>query len=64
MDLRTGRTYATVEEARKAGVPKSDIAHLVDQYQRFDEIRKMIPRVEFSKFPFKSFKNIKETVNE
>lgn len=26
MDLRTGRTYETLDDARKAGVPDSDIA--------------------------------------
>jgi len=28
MDLRTGKTYDTVDEALAAGVPASDIAHV------------------------------------
>lgn len=50
MDLRTGKTYATVEEARADGVPESDLAHVVNPV--LGELRK-IPKVEFSKGSFK-----------
>ena len=58
MDLRTGRTYSTVEDARAAGVPESDIAHVVITPEQQDIIN-AIPKVEFMKHqPFASFKNI------
>lgn len=46
MDLRTGQTYATREDALEAGVPASDIAEIV----RRDED---IPEVRFMSGPFK-----------
>ena len=46
MDMRTGRTYETLDEALKAGVPESDIAH-VEQHGD-DE-----PLVTFATGPFK-----------
>lgn len=58
MDLRTGRTYASVEAARADGVPESDIAHVVWP----EAITKMVdgiplhrpePKVSFSKGSFK-----------
>lgn len=47
MDMLTGETYATREEAVKAGVPDSDIAETV----RGDS---SIPEVRFSSGPFKN----------
>ena len=47
MDLRTGETYATKEEALAAGVPQSDIAEIV----RADG---SIPEVRFASGPFKN----------
>ena len=35
MDIRTGRTFESFDEALKAGVPASDIAHVE---QRLDEL--------------------------
>ena len=54
MDLRTGKTYATIEDARADGVPESDIARVVmpadsPPNQRLDEL----PIVTFSSGPFK-----------
>lgn len=46
MDIRTGQTYETREDARRAGVPDSDIAEIV----RAD---KGVPEVRFSSGPFK-----------
>ena len=46
MDLRTGMTYASKEEAVAAGVPESDIAEIV---RRDDDV----PEVRFSSGPFK-----------
>ena len=46
MDLRTGKTYDTKEEALADGVPESDIAEIV----RRD---KSLPEVRFSSGPFK-----------
>ena len=46
MDLRTGETYETREDAQKAGVPDSDIAEIV----RADQ---SIPEVRFTSGPFK-----------
>lgn len=64
MDLRTGRMYRTKEEALAAGVPESDIAHVVwpeEAVRAFDEmnghIKKVEPKVTFSRRPFGSFKN-------
>lgn len=58
MDLRTGRMYATVEEALAAGVPESDIAHVVFTSEQ-NNIINAIPKVEFAKHkPFASFKNV------
>lgn len=52
MDLRTGQTYATREEALAAGVPDSDIAEIVgdpaDPHPAAGEI------VRFSSGPFKN----------
>ena len=56
MDLRTGRMYASVEEARAAGVPESDIAHVVWPAQ-VTEMVKAIPKVTFPKHPFGRFRN-------
>ena len=46
MDLRTGKTYETREDAERAGVPASDIAEVV----RYDS---KVPVVRFSSGPFK-----------
>lgn len=46
MDIRTGRTYETKEEALAAGVPESDIAEIT----RNDNA---IPEVRFASGPFK-----------
>lgn len=46
MDMRSGETYATREDAIKAGVPDSDIAEVT----RHDD---NIPEVTFSSGPFK-----------
>jgi hypothetical protein len=46
MDLRTGETYATKEDALAAGVPESDIAEIV----RHDD---NVPVVKFASGPFK-----------
>lgn len=48
MDIRTGKTYSTREEAIAAGVPESDIAHV--------EQRDGKPIVKFSKGSFKTFR--------
>ncbi len=47
MDLRTGETYETREDALKAGVPASDIAEVI---RRDDDI----PIVKFDSGPFKN----------
>lgn len=55
MDLRTGRTYSSREEALADNVPESDIA-LIEFKKELDQI---IPKVKFAKNkPFASFKNI------
>lgn len=46
MDIRTGETYETKDDALKAGVPASDIAEIV----RADGD---IPEVRFASGPFK-----------
>lgn len=61
MDLRNGRTYESVAAARAAGVPESDIAHVVMTPEQNDMIN-AIPKVEFAKHrPFASFKNVEPT---
>ena len=47
MDLRTGKTYETREQALASGVPSSDIAEIV----RADS---NVPEVRFSSGPFKN----------
>ena len=47
MDIRTGRTYETHDDALKAGVPNSDIAEIVRNDPN-------IPEVHFSSGPFKN----------
>ena len=47
MDLRTGETYDTKEDARAAGVPDSDIAEIVRRDRE-------IPEVRFTSGPFKN----------
>lgn len=56
MDLRTGRMYDSKEEALAAGVPESDIAEVVWP-EEITAMRNAIPKVKFSKHPFKSFRN-------
>ena len=57
MDLRTGRMYASVADARADGVPESDIAHVV-MPQEQQNIVNAIPKVSFAKHkPFGSIKN-------
>lgn len=46
MDLRTGQTFETREDALKAGVPDSDIAEVVRQDGSLPEVR-------FANGPFK-----------
>ncbi len=46
MDIRTGETYNTKEDALAAGVPESDIAEII----RGDS---SIPEVRFTSGPFK-----------
>lgn len=46
MDLRTGKTYETKEEALALGVPESDIAEVVRKDPR-------APTVRFASGPFK-----------
>lgn len=47
MDIRTGQTYETREQAVSAGVPGSDIAEVV----RHDDD---VPEVKFTSGPFKN----------
>ena len=54
MDLRTGKTYGTVEEARADGVPESDIAQLrSDAGAVLKKIFDELPIVTFASGPFK-----------
>jgi hypothetical protein len=57
MDLRTGRTYETPEEARAAGVPDADLARLVRSADGSLEPRftppTTKPRFKFTKGSFK-----------
>ena len=48
MDIRTGRTYETKDEALAAGVPESDIAHITVKNDP------NVPIVQFSAGPFKN----------
>jgi hypothetical protein len=50
MDLRTGQTYETEQQAIDAGVPRSDIAHVEQR------LRDGKPIVKFSKGSFKSYR--------
>lgn len=50
MDLRTGKTYESEQQAIDAGVPLSDIAHVEQR------LRDGKPIVKFSKGSFKSFR--------
>lgn len=57
MDLRTGKMYETVEAARAAGVPESDIVHVVWP-KAITEMRQVIPLIKFSKGSFKPIKMV------
>lgn len=51
MDIRTGRTYATREDALADGVPESDIAHVTPGTGGRAHLEG--PRVAFKNGPFK-----------
>lgn len=52
MDMRTGRTYESLQDALADGVPRSDVAEIVDAKRvRRD---RSIPEVRFSAGPFKN----------
>lgn len=51
MDIRTGKTYATREEALAAGVPKSDLAWYVVEPD--GEPKPTFAKLKFSKGSFK-----------
>jgi len=51
VDLRTGKTYECFEEAINAGVPASDIAHIIER-----RLADGLPIVRFSKGSFKSYR--------
>ena len=55
MDLRTGRFYHSIDAARAAGVPESDIAEVLlpDEQGDLAEHSGVIPEVRFSNGPFK-----------
>jgi hypothetical protein len=57
MDLRTGRTYSSVEEARAAGVPQSDIVEVVYPDEPRKKNARSVPTVRFPKSPFGSIRN-------
>lgn len=57
MDIRTGKTYETLEAALADGVPASDIAHVTVD----DRLASGLPIVKFSKGSFKSYRRDKET---
>ncbi len=48
MDIRTGRTYASKDDALADGVPASDIAEI-----SFDTLPSTVPIVRFATGPFK-----------
>ena len=52
MDIRTGRTYETLEAALAAGVPEYDIAHVTKQQGGRRDLTG--PRVSFKGGPFKT----------
>lgn len=54
MDLRTGKTYESEQQAVDAGVPRSDIAHVEQR------LRDGKPIVKFSKGSFKSFRRAED----
>jgi hypothetical protein len=55
MDMRTGRMYATKEDALAAGVPESDIAEVLLSEGQSSILAKLreCPEVRFSSGPFK-----------
>lgn len=46
MDIRTGKTYSTKQDALNDGVPESDIAFVISS--------KNLPKVKFASGPFKN----------
>jgi hypothetical protein len=57
MDIRTGKTYETVDEALLDGVPVSDIAHVECELSAVEQrLRDGLPVVKFSKGSFKSYR--------
>jgi len=57
MDIRTGRTYESFEDARRDGVPPSDIALIVEGEDGPRPRFMPPPKVKFSKGSFKPVKS-------
>jgi hypothetical protein len=53
MDIRTGKTYSTREEALEAGVPESDMALIEQEPDEEARRPRYPPKVKFSKGSFK-----------
>lgn len=66
MDLRTGKLYSSVEEARAAGVSESDLVQLQDSIENLNKLRDGIPLAKPPKLAFSkgSFKSIEQTVEK
>ena len=57
MDMRTGRTYETYEDAARAGVPESDIAEIRRGVNGEPEPHFRRPKLKFTKGSFKPVKH-------
>ena len=58
MDLRTGKVYDSIEDAKAAGVSESDLVEIDRRIKTAADMQAAIPTLKFPKSPFGSIKNI------
>lgn len=56
MDLRTGKVYNSIEEAKAAGVYEADLVQVDRMIKTSDDMRAAIPKLNFPKNVFGSIK--------
>lgn len=59
MDIRTGRTYESIDQARSAGVPESDIARIDFADGQPNPQFARPPKVKFTKGSFKPVETVR-----
>lgn len=57
MDLRTGKVYESIEDAKAAGVSEADLVEIDRHIKTAEDMRAAIPTLKFPKNVFGSIKN-------